>query len=74
MCVMSVLQDQSSCVGLLLNNGLLGEGLAERLEGPFALSFIHLAIHGLLGDPEDLEELAEVAAGLVAILVPCNNP
>lgn len=36
---------------------------------PFALSFIHLAIHSLLGDPEDLEGLAEVAAGLVAILL-----
>lgn len=46
---MSVLQDQSSCVGLLLNNELLGEGLAERMEVPFALSFIHLAIHSLLG-------------------------
>lgn len=66
---MSVLQDQSSCVGLLLNNELLGEGLAERREVPFALSFIHLAIHSLLGDPEDLEGLAEVAAGLVAILL-----
>lgn len=66
---MSVLQDQSSCVGLLLNNELLGEGLAERLEVSFALSFIHLAIHSLLGDPEDLEGLAEVAAGLVAILL-----
>lgn len=66
---MSVLQVQSSCVGLLLNNELLGEGLAERLEVSFALSFIHLAIHSLLGDPEDLEGLAEVAAGLVAILL-----
>lgn len=66
---MSVLQDQSSCVGLLLNNELLGEGLAERMEVPFALSFIRLAIHSLLGDPEDLEGLAEVAAGLVAILL-----
>lgn len=35
----------------------------------FPLSFIHLAIHSLLGDPEDLEGLAEVAAGLVAMLL-----
>lgn len=69
MCVMSVLQDKSSCVGLLLNSGLLSEGLAEWLGVAFALSFIHLAIHSLLGDPEDLEGLAEVAAGLVAILL-----
>lgn len=56
-------------MGLLLNNGLLSEGLAERMEIPFALSFIHLAINCSLGDPEGLEGLAEVAAGLVAILL-----
>lgn len=43
--------------------------LAEQLEVPFSLSFIHLAIHILLGHPEDLEGLAEVAAGLVAALL-----
>lgn len=52
--------------GPLAQQGLLG---AERLGMPFTLSFIHLAIHSSLGDPEDLEGLAEVAAGLVAMLL-----
>jgi len=39
------------------------------LEVPFDPAFIHLAINSLFGDPEDLDRPAEIAAGLVAILL-----